>query len=408
MQNAFWKLFVIIVVIGGCLWAVNPPEDRIRLGRDLSGGVSLVYSVRMPEGADRPALLEQTIRVLSERVNPQGVLDIAMTPQGSDRIEVVMPLPNAEVKALAEAYRDHLNAFVASTEIKRSALEQSLERGTAVAKFGGEGDRGSLVANLQAAYSTAQALRAERVHVEATGETAAVNAARQALADAEFETESLQEELLSMSLEGSRIVRVLELPDTREVVRDDDGDIVVDSEGRALLKQSPREVAIERLTLEFPGAGDGLADIMASWREYQSRRTGLDDPKDLQRLLRGAGVLDFHIAARSGAVEGVDIDRLRAQLAEVGPENTDSILTKWFVVHDLDQWVDSPDALQALEADPSRLFCSELQAYCRRAGRAVLRAALYAARQGNDPPWRFLMEYRGYEQDRRSTRSTGR
>ena len=358
MQNAFWKLFVIIVVIGGCFWAVNPPEDRIRLGRDLSGGVSLVYSVRMPEGADRPALLEQTIRVLSERVNPQGVLDIAMTPLGSDRIEVVMPLPNAEVKALAEAYRDHLNAFVASTEIKRSALEQSLQSGNAVAKFGGEGDRGSLVANLQTVYSAAQALRAERVQVEATGEPAAVNAARQALADAEFETESLQEELLSMSLDGSRIVRVLELPDTHEVVRNEDGDIVIDAEGRAVLKQSPREVAIERLTLEFPSAGDGLDEIMASWREYQSRRTGLDDPKDLQRLLRGAGVLDFHIGARPGAVEGVDIDRLRAQLAEVGPDNTDSILAKWFAVHDLDQWVDSPEALQALEADPVGYFAS--------------------------------------------------
>ena len=131
MQNAFWKLVVIIVVFGGCLWAVNPPEDRIRLGRDLSGGVSLVYSVRMPEGADRPALLEQTIRVLSERVNPQGVLDIAMTPLGSDRIEVVMPLPNEEVKALAETYRGRLDAFVEATEIKRSALEQALAAGTA-------------------------------------------------------------------------------------------------------------------------------------------------------------------------------------------------------------------------------------------------------------------------------------
>jgi SecD/SecF fusion protein len=78
----------------------------------------------------------------------------------------------------------------------------------------------------------------------------------------------------------------------------------------------------------------------------------------LQRLLRGAGVLDFHIGARPGAVEGVDIDRLRAQLAEVGPDNTDSILAKWFAVHDLDQWVDSPEALQALEADPVAYFAS--------------------------------------------------
>ena len=96
MQNPFWKIVIILTILGGCLWAVIPPQERIRLGRDLSGGVSLVYSVRMPEGADRAALLDQTIRVLSERVNPQGVLDIAMTPLGSNRIEVVVPLPHKE------------------------------------------------------------------------------------------------------------------------------------------------------------------------------------------------------------------------------------------------------------------------------------------------------------------------
>ncbi len=358
MQNAFWKLVVIIVVFGGCLWAVNPPEDRIRLGRDLSGGVSLVYSVRMPEGADRPALLEQTIRVLSERVNPQGVLDIAMTPLGSDRIEVVMPLPNEEVKALAETYRGRLDAFVEATEIKRSALEQALAAGTAVERFGGQGDRGQLVMDLQAAWDTADALQEERARVEASGDAAAVNAARQALADAEYEVETAQQDLLAMSLDRSRVVRVLELPDTHEVVRDSSGDIKVDADGRAVLKPSPREVAIEQLSLEFPQAADGLEGVLESWREYQARRTGLDDPKDLQRLLRGAGVLDFHIAARPAAVEGVDVDELRAQLVEVGPDNTDSVIASWFPIHDLDQWVDSPESLQSLEADPVSYFAT--------------------------------------------------
>ncbi|MDP7575163.1 MAG: hypothetical protein QF723_08655, partial [Phycisphaerales bacterium] len=188
MQNAFWKIVIIVVVIGGCLWAVNPPEDRIRLGRDLSGGVSLVYSVRMPEGADRVALLDQTIRVLSERVNPQGVLDIALTPLGSNRIEVVMPLPNEEVKRLADAYRDRLDTFVVATEIKRSALERTLADGTAVATFGGGSLRGQLVADLQTAHDTALALRTSLVAAQASGDEAAINAARQAIADAEVES----------------------------------------------------------------------------------------------------------------------------------------------------------------------------------------------------------------------------
>ncbi len=357
MQNAFWKLVVIIVVIGGCLWAVNPPEDRIRLGRDLSGGVSLVYSVRMPEGADRPALLDQTIRVLSERVNPQGVLDIAMTPLGTDRIEVVMPLPNEEVKRLADSYRSRLDAFVAATEIKRSALERALADGDAPAKFGSGSERGQLVEDLQAAHDTASALRQE-LDTAAPDDEAEHRRIRQAIAGAEVEAESVQEELLAMSLDRSRVVRVLELPDTREVVRDEQGEIVVGADGRAVLTPSPRDVAIDQLATEFPAARSGLEEVVDAWKVYQERRTGLDDPRDLMRLLQGAGVLDFHIAARPGAVEGVDVEELRGQLAEVGPDNTDSIVARWFPIHDLQQWVDSPEALAALEADPVSYFGS--------------------------------------------------
>ncbi|MBT5582581.1 MAG: protein translocase subunit SecD [Phycisphaerae bacterium] len=356
MQNAFWKIVLIIVVVGGCLWAVNPPEDRIRLGRDLSGGVSLVYSVRMPEGADRPALLDQTIRVLSERVNPQGVLDIALTPLGSNRIEVVMPLPNEEVKRLADAYRDRLDSFVQVTEIKRSALERALADGTAVAAFGGGTVRGQIVSDLQTAHDTALALRANLAAAQASGDQAAVNTARQSIADAEVESEGLEEELLGMSLDRTRLMRVIELPNTHEVLRGDDGSILIGDDGRALLARSPREVAIEELSAEYPAAAEGLAEVVESWKSYQSRRTGLDDPKDLMRLLQGAGVLDFHIAASGATAEGVDINQMRAQLAEVGPDNTDSIVAKWFPIHDLQQWIDSPEALKALESDPVNYF----------------------------------------------------
>lgn len=358
MQNAFWKIVIIVAVVGGCLWAVNPPKERIRLGRDLSGGVSLVYSVRMPEGADRAALLDQTIRVLSERVNPQGVLDISMTPLGSNRIEVVMPLPNEEVKRLADAYRDRLDTFVAATEIKRSALERALADGAAVATFGGGPLRGQLVSDLQTAHDTALALRSKLATAQASGDEAAINTARQDIADAEVESEGLEEELLGLSLDRSRLMRVMELPDTHEVVRGEDGNILIGEDGRAVVDPSPREVALEELASEYPAAAEGLESVVAAWKEYQSRRTGLDDPKDLERLLQGAGVLDFHIAASGPSAEGVDVDQMRAQLAEVGPDNTDSIVTKWFPIHDLQQWIDSPEALKALEADPIGYFRS--------------------------------------------------
>ena len=118
MQNLIWKIILIALILIGCAFAVTPPEKKIRLGRDLSGGVSLVYSVRMDDDTvDRQGVLSQTIEVLKERVNPDGVLDIQMTPLGTDRIEVVMPLPNAEVKELADKYRAKLDVLLDKAQI---------------------------------------------------------------------------------------------------------------------------------------------------------------------------------------------------------------------------------------------------------------------------------------------------
>ena len=98
MKNAWLKLLLVLAVTALCAWqlAMNP----IRLGKDLRGGVSLIYSVSVPENQPAEEVLGQVIEVLKQRVNPQGVLDIGMQPQGNDRIEVVMPLPNAEVREL--------------------------------------------------------------------------------------------------------------------------------------------------------------------------------------------------------------------------------------------------------------------------------------------------------------------
>ncbi len=192
MQNIFWKTVLIIVLVGGCLWATIPPDQRIRLGRDLSGGVSLVYSVRMPDNADRGEILSQTIRVLNDRVNPQGVLDIAMTPLGADRIEIVMPLPNEEVKGLAQAYETTLKAFIEEAEIDRSQLETALGSGGAGDRFGGSesSDRGQLILDLQDAYDLQRQLDVEATAAATAGVDAAELAGiQQQLADAQIEYE---------------------------------------------------------------------------------------------------------------------------------------------------------------------------------------------------------------------------
>jgi preprotein translocase subunit SecD len=46
MNNLRWRILLIVVIVGACLWAIIPPSQKIRLGLDLKGGVHLVLRVQ--------------------------------------------------------------------------------------------------------------------------------------------------------------------------------------------------------------------------------------------------------------------------------------------------------------------------------------------------------------------------
>jgi preprotein translocase subunit SecD len=46
MNNLRWRILLIVVIVGACLWAIIPPSQKIRLGLDLKGGVHLVLKVQ--------------------------------------------------------------------------------------------------------------------------------------------------------------------------------------------------------------------------------------------------------------------------------------------------------------------------------------------------------------------------
>ncbi len=347
MQNLIWKIILIALLLIGCLFAVTPPDKKIRLGRDLSGGVSLIYSVRMDDDVDRQAVLSQTIEVLKERVNPDGVFDIQMTPLGTDRIEVVMPLPSPQVKELMAVYRGHLDDLLNAAQIRSSELDRSLEENKAVEVFGSDGVRGNLVASLQQLHADLQRVTAELDANPSDG------ALEQQVADVEIDYEDTREQLLAMSLDRNVIARLLQLSPEGDPLRDENGRVIRDTSNDEVLRGvAPRDVAFTDLETSYPHLSFELGSLLDSFDEYQQQRTGFDDPEDLVRMLRGAGVLDFRIAVQIGKSEGVDVADMRTQLAEVGPDNTDSPVTKWFPINNLDQWVETPTQLAALLADP--------------------------------------------------------
>src|SRR5690349_11152286 len=109
MRSLIRTAIIIVTVIVIAIWSIIPPEKKLRLGRDLSGGVSLVYNVQVKPG-DPPDVVAKVIDVLKKRIDPNGLSEISMVKQGQDRIEITMPLPGPKVKALKEAYEKELDS----------------------------------------------------------------------------------------------------------------------------------------------------------------------------------------------------------------------------------------------------------------------------------------------------------
>ena len=125
MRNLVWKIVFILVVIALCVSFIV--LKGIRLGKDLRGGVSLIYAVHMPDGVvDPQGLMTQMITVLQDRVNPKGQLDISMLPLGRNRLEIAMPLSSQAVRDPKDAYLAALATLLAGAQIPAGDLQAAL------------------------------------------------------------------------------------------------------------------------------------------------------------------------------------------------------------------------------------------------------------------------------------------
>ncbi len=117
MRTHLWKFVLILLIAILCANAVYPPREKLKLGKDLAGGVTILYGIKPDEQTGRQpssAEITQMVTVLRERVDPAGVYDIAIETLGTNQIEISMPLPSPEVKAARQALDAHLDSMVAN------------------------------------------------------------------------------------------------------------------------------------------------------------------------------------------------------------------------------------------------------------------------------------------------------
>ena len=139
MKNITSKLVTIGLLVGICLFAVYPPheEDSAWQGSPGRGQPGLLREDRgrVPSptrSSPRPSTSS------SSASTPRASSTSACNPVGRDRIEVVMPLPNDQVRALQQTYRD--SRWTRFSRSRGSAPASSTPRSTPAMlpqKYGG-------------------------------------------------------------------------------------------------------------------------------------------------------------------------------------------------------------------------------------------------------------------------------
>ena len=89
MKNLGPKFVLIAVLTTAGILCMIPPEDKLKLGIDLSGGTILVYQAK-DVGVGESHKMDDLIAALKRRVNATGVQDIPIRKIGSNRIEIIM------------------------------------------------------------------------------------------------------------------------------------------------------------------------------------------------------------------------------------------------------------------------------------------------------------------------------
>ena len=360
MKSLTTRFILIAALTALCAWSLFPLDHAIKLGKDLRGGVSLLYAVELPEGAPSQGIVSQVIDSLKRRVNPQGVLDISFQPQGRDRIEIVMPLPGEDVKALQSAYREQLATVSAKMDLTARALDAALERGTAADLVPAPDDgataassRRDTLERLQGTYDQERSERARYLEAIQRGADASeLGPIEMRIAQFEIDIERLKTTALSSAISPSRLERAIRLSAQPVAVKDAKGRTQRDADGKPVLGPSPREAELAALRSQVPDLTSEIEALASAYDVYAAVVTGYDDPEDLKRLLRSAGVLEFRIAVSARDPQGVSVASLRQQLAERGPDATESPVAHWYPLNSLDQWYETPGELEQLLANP--------------------------------------------------------
>jgi SecD/SecF fusion protein len=373
------KALIIIALVFVAAWTLYPPNKTLKPGIDLAGGTSLIYEIDTHgmEESEKKDLAQRMITVLRRRIDPANIQNLIWRPQGSTRFEIQMPLASAEARQKRANYETAeeklLDKNVSRARIMRSLDKTPEERLKAFNDFAkGDPNRLKILTNLAAAYDERTDLRNARdkfiTELETTenqissagmkleqvkllvGDWIKLNEEKLQEALGQFADANDSRELLTGYVktyaEWSKIANQLDEKNTkykeaRKAI--DQLNLTKDQLDTCLekpAKSKERQAVIEKLKTDFPDRKNEIDAVASAFDEYRPFRGRLDDPQDLRRMLKGAGILEFRILPTQGHPE-VDMDEMATYIEairEKGPKYASDNKYVWCEIEGIDEW----------------------------------------------------------------------
>ena len=385
-KNLVWKIVLIILLVVVAAWTLYPPDKTLKPGLDLAGGTSLIYEIDAHglNAAEKKDLSTRMITILRRRIDPANIQNLIWRPQGNTRFEIQMPLANAEArqkrqnfeKAQSELLAENINPAV----IMRSLPKPPELRSEDFNDFAqGSPKRLEILNNLAQVYDQRNDLRTKSDNLvselktqDSKLETAGLdlNRIKQHRSNwAKLDEQQLKEALkdflgsdrnldlltdyVNNYAEWARITEQLTSPESgkndqyenakKELNKLSLTDDQIDEVLKMPPKSTERGQIIKELKAEFDDRAEKIDRVVVAFDEYRPFQGRLDDPKDLQRMLKGAGVLEFRILPTIGHPE-VDTDEMATQvelLKTKGPKFASSASNNkyvWCEIENINDW----------------------------------------------------------------------
>jgi len=374
-KNLWPKIILVIVLVVLAAWTLYPVQKTLKQGIDLAGGTSLIYEINtfgLTE-TEKKDLSQRMITVLRRRIDPANIQNLIWRPQGNSRFEIQMPLASSEAiekrNLFKQAKDELLDKNVSRSQIIQALQRPAEERKALFAAYSqNDPNKLTILENLAAVYDQRQKLQAERDNLFAKLENAD-NAISSAGLDVDTIKLSVEEwrNLPEQELQKA-VVEISDANDNIALMRGylktyDDWANAVDqlSEVREqynnnitkidrlnltedllnlCLESRNRKDEIQKLKINFPDRINEIGKVIAAYDQYKPYKGRLDDPQDLKRMLKGAGILEFRILP---TWEHPDVDmsamnNYLERLKEQGPEYASDNAYKWLEIENPEEW----------------------------------------------------------------------